>query len=435
MKDIEKISDNNYLNNVGVEKDEINLELYDISKLKTSEIDFVRLLLFEISRYPLLTVEQEKFYGKRLKLKNKLIILKELKDIKDVSVIDLGKVFASIKDEEVKNYVLGSLNSFYDNSSCKESVPNKIVKYYLNEYKKLCNCSKNGIPTVLELNEYFGSDKIYDEFCSFSDKDILTKEELVLQIDYYLQYMSAKEKFITSNLRLVVKFVKGQVTQNMGFLDLYQEGLIGLMKAISKFDVDKGCKFSTYASDWILQNILRAKENKEMTVFIPVHIHTAYKRILKCERKFFTETGRYPTILELASLLNVSEQEILDIKSVFYKYNLGTLDKQIGERLEETVLDLIPDESCYAYDIYNLESDMANKALLADLLEVLNEREREILGYRYGFYNGEPLTLEQTSQFFNVTRERVRQIEKKALKKMNDRSKYLEASGKYKAYR
>ena len=294
------------------------------------------------------------------------------------------------------------------------------VRMYLKEIGKVPLLAPD---EEIELAQKMSAGNLAKEQLAEADKDSLPAEELQQLKALVKDGEKAKQKLAEANLRLVVSIAKRYVGRGMLFLDLIQEGNLGLIKAVEKFDYTKGYKFSTYATWWIRQAITRAIADQARTIRIPVHMVETINKVIRVSRQLLQELGHDPSPDEIAAEMSMPVDKVREILKIAQEP--VSLETPIGEEEDSHLGDFIPDEG--ASEPSEAASFTLLKEQLVDVLSTLTPREEKVLKLRFGIEDGRTRTLEEVGKEFNVTRERIRQIEAKALRKLRhpSRSKKL----------
>lgn len=272
------------------------------------------------------------------------------------------------------------------------------------------------VESLKDLNTYMADSNLAHMILSDHE---LSNENIISLRKSMLKSKRAKQKLAETNLRLVVSIAKKYVGRGMSFLDLIQEGNMGLMKAVDKYDYNRGFKFSTYATWWIRQAITRAIADQARTIRIPVHMVETINKLVRTQRQLVQDLGRDPTNEEIAEQMGIEITKVQEIRKIAQEP--VSLETPIGEEEDSHLGDFIEDESAVNPD------DAANYTMLReqlnDVLSCLGSREKRVLQLRFGLIDGTPRTLEEVGKEFDVTRERIRQIEAKALRKLKSPNK------------
>ena len=389
-----------------------NLNMHDESILS----DSLKMYLNEISKYPLLTKEEEKKYANMLRNpKDIKLLLIENVDNYSTYVLNIPVLFNSLSICVSCDGIIDELLLFYG----KLSSGNEIVEEKLLNYKKLYQ----------QLGHYLTKDELKRYFNISSTTELFTKKELLIEIKKFMSYKYAFDKIFVSNLRLVVSIAR-KYHCNMELLDLINEGNLGLMKAIEKYDVSLGYRFSTYAIHWIRQTINRVVINNNNSIRIPEKYYCEMMKFRRNVENLEKTEGRKLSNDELSEKLDIPLKTIDEYNRTFFEY--VSLNQPIGDEGDMSILDIVASDG----EIDDELVDESIKSEINTIFDYLNEREALVLKMRFGLgeYTDNEMSLSKIAKILSVSTERARQIEYKALFKLKRVAKYDKKIKSLKSY-
>lgn len=326
------------------------------------------------------------------------------------------------KSDEIVNLVYLSFNDILSKAANKEQIKTN-DKMILDDFINTSSRAKKIYDGVglskKELSEIDESIELRDLAYKIINDDILNEDDFIELRRAVVNSKRAKQKLAETNLRLVVSIAKKYVGRGMSFLDLIQEGNMGLMKAVDKYDYNRGFKFSTYATWWIRQAITRAIADQARTIRIPVHMVETINKLVRIQRQLVQDLGRDPSNEEIAEQMGIEVDKVQEIRKI--SQEPVSLETPIGEEDDSHLGDFIEDDT--AIDPGEAANYTMLREQLNDVLSCLGAREKRVLQLRFGLIDGTPRTLEEVGKEFDVTRERIRQIEAKALRKLKSPNK------------
>ena len=345
------------------------------------------------------------------------------------NLMEHGKTTGKLTTKEITDalekldYDVEQMDSFYDSCAANniEIIDDIITDDSLDMVNPEDDLDQDGVDISLSTDGIAIDDPVKIYLKEIGRVPLLTSEEEIqlaekMSSGNEKDAKKARKRLAEANLRLVVSIAKKYVGRGMSFLDLIQEGNMGLIKAVEKFDYTKGYKLSTYATWWIRQSVTRALADQARTIRVPVHMVETINKMSKMQRKLTLELGYEPSVTELAEALDMTEDKVMEIMQIAREP--ASLETPIGEEDDSNLGDFVADSNAVTPE-GNVESVMLREHIDA-LLGDLKERERQVIVLRFGLEDGHPRTLEEVGKEFNVTRERIRQIEAKALRKLRN---------------